>query len=59
LAGIDDPAAVMVVHLPKRMTVLQGLLSRGFMQNVLAYNLHVLMDRDLARREPLFFRREL
>jgi protease-4 len=59
LADIDDPSSITVVHLPKRKTFLQGLLSRGFLQNMLAYNLHLIIYRDLAPREPLFFRHEL
>ncbi len=59
LADIDDPSSITVVHLPKRKTFLQGLLSRGFLQNMLAYNLHLIIYRDLEPREPLFFRHEL
>ena len=59
LADIDDPSSITVVHLPKRKTFLQGLLSREFLQNLLAYNVHALIYRDLAPREPLFFRHEL
>ncbi len=59
LADIDDPSSITVVHLPKRKTFLQSLLSRGFLQNMFAYNLRTLIYRDLAPREPLFFRHEL
>ena len=59
LADIDDPSSITVVHLPKRKTFLQGLLSGGFLQNFLAYNVRALIYRDLAPDEPLFFRHEL
>ncbi len=59
LADIDDPSSIALVHLPKRRTLLQGLLSGGFLQNLLAYNVRELIYRDLAPHEPLFLRYEL
>jgi protease-4 len=59
LADIDDPSAVSITHLPKRRTFLQGLLSGGFLQNLLAHNVRALLYRDLAPDEPLFLRYEL
>ncbi|UCF05494.1 MAG: signal peptide peptidase SppA [bacterium] len=40
LAEIDDPARVSVIHLPRRLTLLQSLLSGGLFDDTVAYLMH-------------------
>lgn len=36
LAGIEDPAGVSIIHLPTRLSLLQGILSGGFLDGAAA-----------------------
>jgi protease-4 len=48
LAGIDDPSRVSVIHLPKRLTLLQSLLSGGLFDDTVAHLVHrTVFDRFL------------
>jgi protease-4 len=47
LADIDDPSRVSVVHLPKPMTFLQSILSRGFVRNLASYGINASIGKAL------------
>ena len=54
LAGIEDSSRVVLVHYPKRVTLLQEILSRNFFEDAASYAVHRALFDDPAARRGLF-----
>jgi len=56
LAGIEDPSGVTLVHTPKRVTLLQALLSRGFLEDATSYLIHRALHSGIFPQRGLFIK---
>ena len=56
LAGIADSSRVVLVHYPKRTTILQEILSRNILEDAASYAIHRALFEDPAARGRLFIR---
>ncbi len=56
LAGIEDSSRVVLVHYPKRVTLLQEILSRNFLEDAASYAVHRALSGDPAARSGLFLK---
>lgn len=54
LAGIPDSSRVVLVHYPRRVGVLQELLSRDIFGDAIAYAIHDVLTRDESSLGRLF-----
>ncbi len=56
LAGIADSSRVVLVHYPKRTTILQEILSRNILEDAASYAIHRALFDESAARGGLFLR---
>ena len=56
LAGIADSSRVVLVHYPKRITILQEILSRNFLEDAASYAIHRAFFEDPSARGGLMLR---
>jgi protease-4 len=56
LAGIADSSRVVLVHYPKRVTILQEILSRNILEDAASYAIYRALFDDSAARGGLFIR---
>jgi protease-4 len=56
LAGIADSSRVVLVHYPKRVTILQEILSRNILEDAASFAIHRALFDDPAARGGLFLR---
>ncbi len=56
LAGIADSSRVVLVHYPKRITILQEILSRNILEDAASYAIHRALFDDPTARGGLFLR---
>jgi protease-4 len=56
LAGIADSSRVVLVHYPKRVTILQEILSRNILEDAASFAIHRALFDDSAARGGLFLR---
>ncbi len=56
LAGIADSSRVVLMHYPKRITILQEILSRNILEDAASYAIHRALFDDSATRGGLFLR---
>jgi protease-4 len=54
LAGISDSSRVVLVHYPRRVGLLQELLSRNILGDAIAYAIHDVLTRDESSLGRLF-----
>ena len=59
LAGIDDPSRVEIVHLPRRLTLLQSILSGSLFEDSLARLLRGTLTKQLGDMRGIFLWRVL
>jgi protease-4 len=57
LAGIADSSRVVLVNYPKRVTILQEILSRNLLEDAASYAIHRALFEDPSARGGLFLRR--
>ena len=56
LAGIADPSRVVLVHYPRRVTILQEILSRNLLEDAASYAIHEALFDNVSERGGLFLR---
>jgi len=54
IAGIADSSRVVLVHYPKRIGLMQELLSRNLLQNAVSYAVREALTRSASPRNGLF-----
>jgi protease-4 len=54
LAGIADSSRVVLVHYPRRLTILQEILSRNLLEDAASYAIHRALFNAASERRGLF-----
>jgi len=56
LAGIADSSSVVLVHYPRRLTILQEILSRNLLEDAASYAIHEALFGNASGRVGIFLR---